>query len=824
MSTAAIVTRSGANRSGGRIAGRRAVVRWGWRLFRREWRQQLLILSLLTFAVAASIGFASAAYNIAGARLDGTFGTANHFFEFDNQNPTALAAKLDAATKWFGQVEAIGHHEVTLPGTVKKLDYRVQDPKGAFSRPMLDLRSGDYPTTASEVAITDGVATTLSIGVGSTLALDRVPRTVVGIVENPSKLDDEFVLLAPDDFSSSDSITMFLDSIEQRAVDFRIPGDRGRNLSSRSQVPEDVAATVFTLVVGGVAMFFVALVAAASFVVIAQRRMPQLGMLAAVGANQKQVRMTMLANGAAAGLVSAMFGAIIGLAAWIVVAPAMEGPVGSRIDAFNVPWWLVLTGMLLAVVAATAAAWWPARSASRVPPVSALSGRPPRPTPVHRSMLLSACFVAGGAVCLWLASRSTSTDGLPLSTALLVLGGTLAVVTGVLLLAPLAVRALAKCATPLPIASRLALRDLGRYQARSGAALAAISLALGIPVAIVAIATAAENQTGPGNLASTQLIVRADGVDGPFVAPADEVGTLQQGVDALTKGLGNATAVSLNVARVPGAAADPQFGGVPAVTIGERVDNGLRDVSLVYIASPDLLQQLALNPATLDADKVLTSAAGDLRILTGVPSPDRSLDNFEKVDPATYRRTYSSLPGALISPNALGDRGWTAVPSGRWLVVSSRPLTAAQLSSARQTAARFGLTVESRDNHQGLSDLRRGAMGIGMLLALGVLAMTVGLIRSETSGDLRTLTATGASSFARRAITATTSGALALLGVGLGILGAYAALIAGRLKGLAPLPWFDLVVMAVVTPVAAAAVGWLFAGREPVAIARRPMD
>ncbi|HZX55257.1 MAG TPA: hypothetical protein VFE86_11285, partial [Ilumatobacteraceae bacterium] len=116
-----------------------------------------------------------------------------------------------------------------------------------------------------------------------------------------------------------------------------------------------------------------------------------------------------------------------------------------------------------------------------------------------------------------------------------------------------------------------------------------------------------------------------------------------------------------------------------------------------------------------------------------------------------------------------------------------------------------------------------GATTVGVLLALSVLAMTVGLIRSESAGDLRTLTATGASSLTRRAITATTSGGLALLGVGLGIVGAYAALIAGRLKHLAPLPWSDLVLIAVVTPVAAAAIGWLFAGREPAAIARRPI-
>src|SRR5260370_39363851 len=41
--------------AGSGIVARRAVIRWGWRLFRREWRQQLLVLGLLTVAVAAPI-------------------------------------------------------------------------------------------------------------------------------------------------------------------------------------------------------------------------------------------------------------------------------------------------------------------------------------------------------------------------------------------------------------------------------------------------------------------------------------------------------------------------------------------------------------------------------------------------------------------------------------------------------------------------------------------------------------------------------------------------------------------------------------------------
>lgn len=46
----------------------------------------------------------------------------------------------------------------------------------------------------------------------------------------------------------------------------------------------------------------------------------------------------------------------------------------------------------------------------------------------------------------------------------------------------------------------------------------------------------------------------------------------------------------------------------------------------------------------------------------------------------------------------------------------------------------------------------------GLVLALGILAMSVGLICSETAADPRTLTATGASGRTRRALTAVTAG------------------------------------------------------------------
>ena len=76
-----------------------------------------------------------------------------------------------------------------------------------------------------------------------------------------------------------------------------------------------------------------------------------------------------------------------------------------------------------------------------------------------------------------------------------------------------------------PIAARLALRDLARYQARSGAALAAITLALGIAAAVVITAAAAEKQeddraaAGLPNLSDRQIRVYTGPTQRPELIP-----------------------------------------------------------------------------------------------------------------------------------------------------------------------------------------------------------------------------------------------------------------------------------------------------------------
>jgi putative ABC transport system permease protein len=121
----------------------------------------------------------------------------------------------------------------------------------------------------------------------------------------------------------------------------------------------------------------------------------------------------------------------------------------------------------------------------------------------------------------------------------------------------------------------------------------------------------------------------------------------------------------------------------------------------------------------------------------------------------------------------------------------------------------------------------------GIALALGILAMSVGLIRSETASELRTLTAAGASSRTRRSLTAVTAGGLAFLGALLGTIAAYVAVVgffqSNQLEGglsdlVNHIPWSNLFLIVIAMPVAATLIGWVLAGRDPRGIATRPME
>ena len=461
-------------------------------MLRREWRQQLLVLTLLTVSVAAAIGSITVAYNAVPAD-DGDFGSANLPAQCST-GPTRASSRRGSTPPGSRSERSTSSATARCgcPGPSRPSITGHRIPDGAYGGELLALRRGSYPAGRDQVAVTDGVAESLQLEIGSTLALDGHRRTVVGIVENPGKLSDEFALVAASSVSS-DRVTVLVDARPIASPDSFYgalrDGDRSRSAFAGSmERGSDVSGAAETLAMFSVATVFLllaSLVAAAGFAVVAQRRLRQLGMLAAIGATQKHVRLVLLWNGALVGTIAALIGTIAGLALWVVFAPTLESAVDHRIDRLSLPWGLIIMAALLAVIGATAAAWWPARAVARVPVVLALSARPPRPRPARHSAIAAAVLIAVGIGCLALsrprpaaAHRRRSRGDDPRHAAP----------------RPAGDPNLLPAAGHVPIAPRLALRDLARYQARSGAALAAITLALGIAAAVVVTAAAEETK------------------------------------------------------------------------------------------------------------------------------------------------------------------------------------------------------------------------------------------------------------------------------------------------------------------------------------------
>jgi putative ABC transport system permease protein len=553
-------------------------------------------------------------------------------------------------------------------------------------------------------------------------------------------------------------------------------------------------------------------------------------MLAAIGATEKQVRLVLLVNGAVVGAIAAVVGTAVGLGAWIVFAPTLESAVDHRVDRLSLQWWLVATTGLLALLGATAAAWWPGRAAARLSVVLALSGRPPKPRPARHSAIAAASLIALGVALLALSNRHRPA---------LVVAGIVATILGALLLGPLAIRIFSSLAGRVSIAPRLAPRDLVRFQARSGAALAAVTLAVGIAASVVASAEAARRRLSRPRCRTDRFGSTSPHRKRPGSSPRS---ARVPGFDACQRMFEGSPQGSTRqrCCRWSGSgnrACLPWSPAIPASSSHSTPRGGRQDVRprraalRRHAGGPPVPRH---RPATIDrrADFLVDRSA----LTSGLVIPsmkergDFAVTNVQRIELGEHRFgsaiEASQRAVGFITPDGLRRHGWTQMPAG-WLVESKRPLTSDQVAAARRVAADAGLAVEVEESAGSNAKIMGIATAAGATLALAILAMTVGLIRSEAAGDLRTLTATGATSRIRRTLTASTAGALAFLGALLGVAGAYVVLVATSRDDLGYLgdpPFLYLALALVGVPLAAGSAGWLLSGREPPTLARAVIE
>lgn len=826
MNTAVIAPPAEVRPPGGGVPARRAVIRWAWRLFRREWRQQFLIFALITVAVAATIVGSAVATNSPQPANFG-FGTAQDavsFTSYDAQTASVIASLQHR----FGPLEVIEQQTQSIPGSINTFQLASENPHGPFIGPMLSLVSGRYPSGADEVAVTSGLASALHLTLGATWRVSGVDRRVVGIVENPQSLLDEFALVVPGQVRHPTQVTALFDA----------PGVPLSSIGHHVETPASVARSnpfnpetisLAALVLG---MLLITLVSVGGFTVLAQRRLRSIGMLESIGATDRHVSLVVRANGTVVGLVGAIAGFVVGLVAWLAYRPNLEQSSHHVIGVLALSWPVVAAAMVLAILAAFFAASRPARAITKVPIVQALSGRPASPRQVHRSALPGIVLLVVAFLLLGYSGGTNRGNGS--GGALELVFGIILLVPGLILLAPFLLSLAARLGRRAPIATRLALRDLARYRARSGSALAAISVGV-LAAVIVMLAAAARygnvlDYAGP-NLSSNELALHTS-------LPASPA-QLAASAEKIAKGLG----AQLIALETPNA-------GLNGIQTGRNWSGPL------YVGTPQLLRAFGITASEIDPNADILSSRPGLSGVSGVvlnygsggksaeaPGAPGGGQPSQSCTAATSCLAHpviqevgalprgTSAPNTVITEHAMREFHIQATTSD-WLIQGAQPFTAAQISSAELAASTGQLSVEAKNDQPSSNAVIGWATIFGIAIALGVLGMSVGLVRSETASDLRTLAATGASGSTQRTLTAVTAGALGFLGALLGVAGGYIGMIGwlrsnspnGGIAALGNIPVGELLLLLLGMPAFAAIVGWLFAGQEPAAMAHQPIE
>ena len=278
----------------------------------------------------------------------------------------------------------------------------------------------------------------------------------------------------------------------------------------------------------------------------------------------------------------------------------------------------------------------------------------------------------------------------------------LASIAGIVLLAPLGISVLAAGADPrLPVAIRIALRDLVRYRARSGAALAAVTFAVFLATVICLVGSERTanplNPSGP-NLSSSQLVVTAgrspaQGMMMPLTSAQEA--SLSRRLNSLAASLHARSAVPLESAAAlyqAGAPAHTQFHrfavrGHPAAARHVR-DQGQPDRS--RHRRPHLAARAGRPVAPADdlVPRQRNESDAEARPGGTAVRPARS-SNDCLASPAI--QTVSSLPSGTDAPNtviteyAVRKYHLQTQLTG-WLIQAPAPLTAAQIQAARRAS------------------------------------------------------------------------------------------------------------------------------------------
>lgn len=669
---------------------------------------------------------------------------------------------------------------------------------------LLDLVEGRFPRSANEATIAVARTRFSDARVGDTLQVEGRELTIVGVAAMPSFNRAEFTIVMPaaldelaaDPFGFDYRVRVVLspaqrlevlDAVENLvgfSVDVRtlegamlrqpsgewmtveFPADRPFRNYARS-ASERLIPHVFVALLG----IQTTLVAAVAFVVSIRRRTQEFSQLDAIGADRKHLRkLVLIEAGWLAGL-GALLGVVVGVTcaqvllrtnvmADLTMANSTRHPVTLR--------WSMLglaSPVAAGVIAALAAAWWPARSVSPLHTAALLQARASR-GPVDRATPLIAVAL------LMLALAGMYGLGRPGLGGVIILLGWVALIvmafaSAVLMINPI-LQLAGRIANRLPLLPRLAARHSARNRAQSWATVAALVAVLALPL-VIGSATkgypasfGAETAHLGGQVVT--LSTHAAAIDEQQEPDAaDQIEAMAPAfVTELDRMNGIVSQAPLEVASISLEALDPT---------SSRSESA--DASL-WLATPELLEALDL-PSSLIEE---LSPDGVLHIGSSWPLPERTsilsgTRDGHLVGHFAYHRgpaISTDLATFLVSQEFMNSFALATGPSGFVYVLENR------LDVQAATGLRHIANEAWNAEHESLGSTVRGqdltlsvnvtegpsprlVRGVALLVTIGIAGLialiTAALSAVELDNDVRTLVANGASPSIRRKLLGT---------------------------------------------------------------------
>ncbi len=249
----------------------------------------------------------------------------------------------------------------------------------------------------------------LSVSFAKRLGLkagDRVP-VISNVAKSDGKNDWAFEVIAITDRSDSPGSFQFsygsyrflneqratnkdtVSQIEVRVEDKKTAAETVRTIdamfenssvSTRSTIESVMMASAlgslgnvgfFVTTIVSLVMFVLLLLTATTMIQSVNERATEFGVLKTLGFSNNQVLSFIFAEA----LVQCLLGAAVGLVGAQAISPVMQGRIPGPPVVFNMPWWVLMSGMALAILVAFLSAALPAWRIARLQLVDALAGR-----------------------------------------------------------------------------------------------------------------------------------------------------------------------------------------------------------------------------------------------------------------------------------------------------------------------------------------------------------------------------------------------------------------------------------------------------------------